>query len=214
MAIPSQLTGTKGEVAEVVDGGLVVSSLPAPSSESNILTVPYVGFMTPTGRLGNPDLTVDGSVNNIDVYIAAEPGFDIYIKEIKILITGPTDLDLQDFGNITGGLTNGLVPYFENANNRIAFSDRPLLSNFDVIRVGSKTPALGEDSSAFRIKGAKLGTASSSYFAIWDMNNISPSNLGVRLTAASKQFLGVEIRDNLTSLEAFEILCVGYRRFI
>lgn len=214
MSTPIVIRDDDNHQAKVVDGGLLVSPVPAPASELDTLTAPYVGFMTPTGKGGNEALTVDGSGTPVDAFINAEAKFDIYIKEIKVLIEAPGLLELSDFGDITGGLTNGLTPYFLNVNQRLDFSERPLLTNFDVIRVGSKTPSLGADENSFRIKGAKAGGQGYGYLAVWDMSNLAPGNIGIRLRANSGQQLGVQIADNLTGLTAFEILCVGYRRFL
>lgn len=214
MATPVTIKDDKNRVAKVLDGGLVVSNVPAPANVDDTLTAPYVAFMTPTGRGGDEDLTLDGSTTSIDAYIEAEAGLDIYIKEIKVLIDDNAALNLADFGAISAGLTNGLVPFFLNENIRIDFAERPLLTNFDVLRVGSKSPSLGSDNTAFRIQGAKGGGSDYSYLGVWDMTNTSPGGLGVRLRAGSGQRLGVQINDDLTSLVAFEVLCIGYRRFV
>lgn len=214
MATPVNIKGTNNEVAQVAEGGLVVTSTPAPAATLDTITSPYIGFMTPTGLGGDEDLTLDGSTTEIDVFIEAENDADIYIKEIKVLVVDNAVLALTDFGAIATGLTNGLLPFYRNKGVDISFTERPLFTNFDILRVGSKSPEFGVDDTAWRIKGAKGGGSDYAYLGVWDMTQVSPGNVGIRLVANSGQRLGVKIRDDLTTLTSFEILCIGYRRLL
>lgn len=217
MATPVNIKGANGQVAAVSDGALVVSELPVPAFTEEILALPYSKFFTVDGDGVTNDLTVNGSLTApVLALINAEAGADIYIKEIKIIIddeVGGSGMILSDFGGIPSGLTNGFIPFFENKGQRLPINDRPLFTNLDFIRMGSLTSALGSDETAFRIKGAKAGS-DFAYLPSWDMTVLAPGNNGVRLIAGSKQSFGVEIRDDITSLEGFEILALGFRRFV
>ncbi len=217
MVTPVQIRGLNNEAASVVDGGLVVSQVPAPSSSQDILTLPYVSFLTVDGDGITEDLRVAGTLADpIDAYISAESGADIYINTISILITDSDvggGIALNEFGGISGGLVNGMVPFFQNKGEKLAFADRPLFTNFDFVRIGTLSPHLGEDDMSYRIRAAK-NALDYSYLAIWDVTRLSPYGLGLRLSANTKQRLGIEIRDDITSLSGFEILATGYRRFV
>lgn len=214
MSAPVVIRDSENNQAKVVDGGLVVSEVPAPATGFETITIPFVAFMTPTGKGGDNDLTLDGSTTTVGAYIESENDGDIYIKEIKVLVTDNAALALDDFGAIASGLTNGIAPFFLNKGVKLQFADRPILTNFDLLRVGSKSPPFGADDTAWRIKGAKGGGTDYSYLSVWDMTNISPGDNGARLSAASGQRLGVDIQDDLTSLTGFEILCTGFKRFV
>lgn len=214
MSVKINVIGKGGDIAEVFDNALAVTQIPAPVSTSEVLTLPYVQFMTVNGDRETSDLNLDGSTNPITAFIESENDADIYIKELKIVVVDSPALNLSDFGAISGGLANGLVPYFENKGVRLAVSERPIKTNFELLRIGSKSPAFGNDDTAYRIQGAKGGGADYAYFSAWDMTALSAGDLGVRLSAGQGQKLGVVIQDDLLPLTAFDILCIGYRRFI
>jgi len=215
MSTPVNIKGPSGELAAVEEGALVVSTLPVPAYSEQILSLPYANFLTIDGEGVIDDLTVVGSLANpVIAEVKAEAGADIYITEIKVIIAatvGGNGMALSQFGGINGGVTNGFVPFFSNKGDRLQVSERPLYTNLDFIRIGD-APALGADDTAFRVKGAKNSTGYA-YLPVWDMRALSSGN-GVRLSAGSKQSFGVEIRDDITSLDGFEILAVGFRRFV
>ncbi len=215
MSTPVKIKGGNNQFVNVIDGALVVSQLPVPAFTDEILSLPYSMFFTINGDGVTQNLNVPGTLENPTLaFISSEQDSDVYIKELKIIIAdnaGGVGIQLSDFGGIDGGVTNGFLPYFENKGLRIKFNEKPLLNNLDFVMLGS--PALGSDETAFRVKGAKTA-ADFAYLPNWDLTSFSPSNNGVRLIAGTKESLGIEIRDNITSLDAFEILAIGFRRFI
>jgi hypothetical protein len=217
MVAPVQIRGTNNEIANVVDGGLAVSQIPAPSSSQDILTLPYVNFLTIAGDGQTTDLRVNGSLDSpVEAFIGAEAGADIYINTISVVITDSAasgGIYLNEFGAIVGGLTNGIVPFFQNKGDKLAFAERPLYTNFDFVRIGTLTPQVGQDQLAFRIQ-AERNSNDYAYAATWDMTRLSPYGLGLRLSAGTNQKLGIDVRDDITSLSGFEILATGYRRFV
>ena len=216
MAAPVSIKGATGEQAAVLDGALIVSDLPAPAFTSKVLALPLSEFFTIDGDGVSNQLNVSGSLSNPALaYVEAEATADIYVKEVKVIISdsqGGNGLLLSDFGAVTGGVANGFIPFFEDKGQRLKLNDQPLFTNLDFIRVGD-SPALGSDDTAFRIKGAKSGT-DYAYMASWDMTKLAPGGNGVRLISGSKQRFGIEIRDDITSVDGFEILALGFRRFI
>lgn len=217
MATPVVIRGSSEEQAAVLDGALVVSDLPVPASINKILSLPYSRFLTIGDDGVTEDLRVVGSLANPQLaFVSAEAGADIYIKEIKIVIAdsiGGNGINLSGFGAIPGGVDNGFIPYFEDKGQRLQVNDRPLFSNLDFVRLGKDTPSLGSDETAFRVKGAKTSN-DYAYLPSWDLTTMSAGSNGVRLIAGSKQSFGIEIRDDITSLLGFEILAIGFRRFV
>ena len=215
MSAPVNIKGAYGGFAAVEEGALVVSSLPVPAYTDKILSLPYANFLTVNGAGVVDDLRVAGSLSSpVIAEVKAEAGADIYITEIKVIIAatvGGNGMALSQFGGIDGGVTNGFIPFFSNKGAKLQVSERPLFTNLDFIRIGS-AEGLGADDTAFRVKGAKNSTGYA-YLPVWDMRALSSGN-GVRLSAGSKQSFGVEIRDDITSLDGFEILAVGFRRFV
>lgn len=215
MATPVNIVGLNNERASVVDGGLSVSQVPAPSSNADILTLPYVSFLTVNGDGVTDNLIVDGSVNPVDAYVEAEAGSDIYVNTISVVITdsaGAGGIYLNEFGALPP-LTNGIVPYFFNKGEKLAFAERPLFTNFDFVRIGTLTPALGSDQLAFRVQ-AERNSDDYAYIATWDMTRLSPYGLGLRMSANTNQQIGITIQDDITALTGFEILATGYRRIV
>ena len=216
MATPVNIVGPNQQRAAVLDGALIVSDLPVPAAINEILALPYSRFLSVDGDGVSDQLNVAGSLSTpVLAYVEAESGADVYIKEMKLIISdasGGSGLILSDFGAISGGVTNGFVPFFENKGQRLQVNDRPLFTNLDFVRVGN-APSLGADETAFRIKGAKTGS-DYAYMVTWDMTALAAGNNGVRLIADSKQRFGIEIRDDISSLDGFEILAVGFRRFV
>ena len=216
MATPVNIVGPNQQRAAVLDGALIVSDLPVPAAINEILALPYSRFLTIDGDGVSDQLNVTGSLNApVLAYVEAEAGADIYIKEMKMIISdtlGGSGLILSDFGAISGGVINGFVPFFENKGQRLQVNDRPLFTNLDFVRIG-ESPALGADETAFRIKGAKTGS-DYAYMVTWDMTTLAAGNNGVRLIAGSKQRFGIEIRDDISSLGGFEMLVLGFKRFV
>lgn len=215
MVTPVHIIGKSNERADVIDSGLVVSQVPAPASSDNILTLPYVNFLTVNGDGVTESLLVDGSVTPVDAFVSAEANADVYISTISVVITdsaGAGGIYLNEFGGLPR-LTNGIIPFFQDKGNKLAFAERPLYTNFDFVRIGTLTPQLGQDENAFRIR-AERNSDDYAYVATWDMTKLSPYGLGLRMAAGTKQRVGLEFRDDITSLSGMEVLCTGYRRFV
>ena len=209
-----RLTDSKRQEAKISEGGLLVTpnAAPAPIDDQVVLPLARIMFLDNDGVTNN--LNVDGSVNERMAYIQAEPNHDIYIKQVSIIVeatSGGSGTQLNMFGGIIDGLDVGLKPFFENENVRLSVSERPIKTNFDLIRLGSLSPNIGADETAFRIKNGKT-TNSYGYLSRWDTTQLSSGNEGFALKAGTKQRFGLAISDDLTSLDAFEIFVIGFRR--
>lgn len=214
MTIPIIIMDEKKNTPKIVDRGLVVTqnSVPAPA-QTDFLQVPFVQSMAVNGD-GEIELSnVDGSVIPVDAFIEARSDGDLYLEIANLFIEGSGNLQLQDFGDISGGLTNGIDTFVESKGTKIPITQVPITTNLDMVRIGHLTAPLGGDSSAFRGKQTVAG-GNTFYNPVWDLTKLSSGNEGIVLAAGTKQRLGITINDDLTSLVSFNILIVGYLRLI
>jgi len=214
MPTPTNIVGKNNEVAGVQEGALVVTNIPVPAStDSDLIIVPLVINVSVDGAGVVFDLNLDGSSTPIDALIQADSDGDIYIKTINIIIEDTGNIFLEDFGGIAGGLSNGIDTFIEARGVRFPISKRPLFTNFDMVRVGTLTPPVGADDTAFRIK-QRQGSGDTLYNPVWDMTRLSSGDLGIRLAANTNQKIGITINDNLTSLVSFNMVMTGFKRLI
>lgn len=213
MTTPVILTDEKKNTPSIIDRGLVVTNNPTPPpSQTEFLQIPFVRALAIDGG-DITDLTVDGSINSIDAFVKARSDGDLYIKVVNIIIEGAGNIALEDFGNITGGLTNGIDTFIQNEDVKFAITQVPIFTNLDAIRIGTLNPAIGTDASAFRIKQTQ-GGGDTLYNPVWDLTKLSAGVEGVVLSANTNQKLGITINDDLTGLTSFTIIVLGYLRIV
>ncbi len=208
MSLKVRIQGLGAEVAKVEDEGVLTSVLPYPPLNVPNNIIPFVGNLTVNGDGTTSDLTVDGSVNSVDAFVGPPITGDLYITSANILIADSGVIALNRFGNINGGLANGMDFFIENANQRFLFSGK-LKTNFDFIRVGTLTQGLGGKNDAYQMSNA-TPLNEDAYNPVIDFTRVSP--LGVRLRKDTLDKLGVIINDDITSISTFNILINGYIR--
>lgn len=200
------------EPADVQNNALSVSLSNIPADTGDIITLPFVQPVSINNDGVSFDLRVDGTVDPVDAFILSDKDFDTYITAANIIIEGQSAATLQDFGSVSGGLTNGILTYFENDGVRIPISSVPLKRNIDFLRVGTLTPTFGQDDSAWRIQLSGTGNSNKTYNPVWDLKRLS-AGLGARLIAGEDQKLGITIQDDLTvaGVQGFSITLLGFR---
>lgn len=211
-----RITDSDGNEARLVERGLLVSNhaVPAPGT-TTFDQIPFISAISVggTGEAADTDLRVNGSVNPIDAFISALDEGDLYIKTANIFIEGSGNINLSDFGDIAGGLPNGISTFIQNQGVKFPITRQPILTNSDMVRIGTLTAGLGSDESAFRLK-QQQGSGDTGYNPVWDMTRLAAGTEGVRLSAGTKQRLGITINDDLRSLVSFNIIFSGYIRLI
>ena len=214
MPTPVTLIDENKNTPQIIDRGLVVTNNPTPPpSQSEFLQIPFVRGLAINGD-GSTDLTVAGSPTSpIDAFVKARSDGDLYIKAVNMVIEGTGNLALEDFGDISGGLTNGIDTFIQNEDVKFPITQVPIFTNLDAIRIGTLTPAIGTDASAFRIKQTQ-GGGDTLYNPVWDMTKLSAGVEGVVLSANTNQRLGITINDDLTGLTSFTIIVLGYLRIV
>lgn len=207
MSIKVKIQGSGTDIAKIEDEGLLTSVLPYPPINVENQIIPFVGSLTVNGDGVTTSLSVDGSVNPVDAFVGPPIFGDLYLTSANILIADSGVIALNRFGNITGGLTNGVDLFVENANQRIAFATG-LKTNFDLIRLGTLTQGLGSKNDAYQMSNATPANLDA-YNPIVDFTRVSPH--GIRLRKDTSDKLGITINDNIT-VDTFIISITGYIR--
>ena len=196
-----------GKYAKVSDEGFLYTqeaSFP-PSGEDVKLTV-YREFLTLNGDGVTTSMLVDGSVNTQNFFIQAEPDVDVYISSISFLISD-AGASLSEFGGITA-LTNGCRLYYSDKNGEITIGDS-LVSNFEFVRLCLGNPAFGSGNGAFLANNV-VG-ASEAFIPVLDFKNFG-FKWGLKLEAGTVNKLEFDINDNVSGIDAFNIIAYGFRR--
>lgn len=211
MAIKTKIVDGRGtgNSARVSDQGfLYTQSAPyPPAGEDTIMTV-YREFLTLNNNGTTTDMRVNGTVTKQYFWINAEPGYDIYITSLSFLIAD-ANASLSQFGAVTT-LTNGCRLFYENPDGVINIGTQ-LRSNFDIVRLCLGMPAFGSGVEAFR--GTNVVGASEAFIPVLDFRSFG-FQWGIRLLNDTKNRLVFEINDNVTSLDALNIVAYGFRRKI
>lgn len=198
-----------GNVAGVTkEGYLLTQTAPyPPSGEDTIMTV-YREFMTLNAEGVVSSMLVNGATTKQTFSIIAEPDSDIYITSLSFLIADAS-ATLAQFGALTA-LTNGCRLYYENQEGQINIGTQ-LRSNFDIVRLCLGSPAFGNAGDAFR--GTNVIGTSEAFIPVLDFRTFG-FKWGLRLLNGTNHTLSFEINDNLTGLDAMNIIAYGFRRKI
>lgn len=167
----------------------------------------YREYLTRDGDGVTIDARVNASLANpIEFFVKAEPGFDIYITSLSFVIADNT-LTLGQFGAI-GALTNGCNLFYEDTNG-ITFIGQDLKTNFQFVRLTQGNPAWGDPTGAF-VANNVVGS-SEAVLPVLDFRKVFGLPYGLRLGASSANKLSLEIRDNVSTVDQFDIIAYGSR---
>lgn len=160
---------------------------------------------------GGDGVTIDARVNAslaspIEFFVKAEPGFDIYVTSISFVIVD-ANLTLSQFGSI-GALNNGCNLFYQDTNG-ITFVGQNLKTNFDFIRLCQGNPSWGDPTGAF-IANNVLNT-SEAVLPVLDFRKVFGVPYGIRLGASSANKLSLQIRDNISAVDQFDLIAYGTR---
>ena len=150
-------------------------------------------------------MRVDGSVTNVDFYVEAQAGCDIYIKTIAIVIAD-AGATLNKFGNITA-LANGVEFFWETQADGETTLHPGLTSNFDFVQLCGGQPAFGDSAGAFR--GTNIQGSSEGYIPVLDVGKIFGMPYGLRLKEGTTERLVFRVRDDTTGVDRFDIVAFG-----
>jgi len=214
MSIPSQIIdgyGRKNKAKVNGEGELSVVVHPHPPEDEQITTLPFRQYFTSDGTItGSNDWTIDGSTSSQDFYINATPDYEIYINQISVLIGDGGSPNLNGYGALSA-LTNGVEwVYFNQQEGEYQLHDG-VKSNLEFIRLGAKTGAIGDSTTAY-LADVSGGGTEKSYLPLIDISETFGKPWGIRLRKGSTDKLIFRIRDNLTGLITHNAIAYGIRQ--
>jgi len=169
---------------------------PAGALLFNDIQTVYREFLTRDGDGVTTDARVNGSLASpVNFYVSAEQDVDIYITSIAISV-GASGQQLDDFGGIANGLTNGLKFFYQGVNGDIIIGNN-IKSGFDIVRLCQGNPAFTDPSAGPFIAANVLGSTEG-LFQVLDLRKVFGLPYGVRLNTGSVNKLVMQVRDNIT----------------
>jgi hypothetical protein len=181
----------------------VIAAYPAMLRESVLF--PFSSFLKNSSD--SSDMQVSASIASPqDFFVSADDEDDLYITKLTVTIADANAV-LNKFGNITA-LTNGCQLLFRRENGELITLFDGLKSNFDFVRAGSITPAIGADATAFRAKNV-VGTAEG-YVSRFEFQ--TPVSIGLPMIKGTRQKIILRVRDDTTGVDQFDAYATGFTR--
>jgi hypothetical protein len=198
-----------GQIAKVVNGGaLLTQNVPFPPLGEIEQMKIYNEYLTLNGDGTTFDMRVDGSVTEQEFSINAENDNDIYISSLSFVIAD-SGAALNLFGAITA-LANGCVlSYQDETGEDIIISDT-LVSNWEFVRLCNGNPPFGSGNNTFRANNV-VGT-SEGFLPFLDLKQVFGFQWGIKLRANTLQKFKLTVRDDVTGVDAFNVIAKGFRR--
>jgi hypothetical protein len=178
---------------------------PHPPREEQVSAIPFRSFFL-NGCCAS-DMRVNGACCNVEFYIEADQCKDVYIKSMDIIIADQNAC-LNQFGAIAA-LTNGVSFEWRTDDEGTVVVADQLKSNFDFVRFGAGTPPIGATTSAFRANN--VSGASEGYIPFIDFAKLFGLPWGLRLRAGSTDRLVFVIKDNTSTVDAFNVIGYGVK---
>lgn len=207
MSAKRKLVGNSGNEQEVNEFGashVIVHHYPITDLPN--LEFPFTSYFKNSS--GSNDMKVNGSTTNVAFYITSDNDYDIYLKRISVEIGDDNNPALNDFGDISTGLTNGVqVVWSVNPEGDLILHDG-IKTNKEFIRFGTNTIGFGDGTTAFLADVSGAG-AEKSYLPIIDFTETFGMVHGLRLKKGSKDKISFIVRDDLTGLTTFNIIATG-----
>lgn len=169
---------------------------------------PFRQFLTTDGTPGgSSDMLVDGSVTPVDFFVQAPSDMDLYIIRLSFIVVDQ-NMTLNRFGTIPA-LTNGIRLFYTDEVGEVDIAES-LQTNFDIIRLASGDPSFGNTTNAFianNVSGNSEGV-----IPVLDMKDTFGFRWGLELRGGSLQKLTLEIRDDITGIDAMDVIAYGFLR--
>ena len=196
----------RGYKSEITKDGedLVISSSYPPLKPQKVR--PFRQYLTDDGlTTGSTDMSVNGSVTNVDFWIPASEDYDRYITSINFLVGYGTTGQPNQWGDGTV-LTNGCRLYYSSSRGDVEIHE-----------------AIKSNQDFFRLSFDLIPTA-------WEVRHLAASNdfgyimsmdltklglpFGIKLDIGTAQKLTMTIKDNVaTAVDSFDMIAYGFERF-
>jgi hypothetical protein len=198
-------TGSVGEI--LPDNAFFTESTQVPPFGKPQSTIPFRQFLTLEGTAaGTSDMRVDGSTISQEFFLPANGESDIYITALSFVISDAGAV-LNEFGNINA-LSNGCTLQYRRVNEIVIIGEA-LTTNFEFIRLCLGEPAFGDGGTVFRANN--ISGSSEGYIPILDFRRYGIS-YGIRLAAGTDERLSLIINDDVSGVDAFNIIAYGFKR--
>ena len=157
--------------------------------------VPFTDDGTPTG---SREMDVDGSVTPQEFYLSPLPTLEYSLLGISVRVTDGGNPAYEDYGNVTGPLTNGLTFFITQGGEELPLS--PVIKrNIDWLEFGP-TISIIQFSNSVRFLTYTL-----------DLSRLSSS---IILDGNHGDKFGCRVNDDLTGLLSHEIGVQGFSRIV
>lgn len=218
MAIKVQIEDPRSSFSNFVDdeGALSVSERFSPPygvvDFIQPLALDFTDDGTPTG---STDMRVDGSVTPQEFSVTADTvrarPADRYVNSVVFTIADQNSI-LRNFGAITR-LTNGCRVFYISERGEVTIRSG-LASNFDFIRLCVGEPSFGTTPDVLKLDTAIgiAANASDVYLPVLNFSRVFGTQFGIKLAAGSIQKLVIEINDDVTTVDEFTALALGFDR--
>lgn len=193
------------------EASVVVHPHPPKNEDISGAPLPFRQYFTDDGySSGSNDMIVTGTAAApLDFYISANQNYDIYIKQISVVIGDDGSPALNKYGAI-GALTNGVQWVYQNqAEGEYELHDG-IKTNLEFIRIGTDTGAIGTGVDAY-LADVTGGGTEKSYLPMIDLAETFGMPWGVRLVKGSEDKLIFRVRDDLSTLVTHNIIGYGIR---
>jgi len=209
--IKTKLIGSGPERTEAAvekSGAVSVVERPFPPFGVQQNVRPFRQFMTVDGTAtGSEDMLVDGSVTPVDFFVEAPQDQDLYVTRISFIVVDQ-NMTLNQFGNI-GALTNGMRLFYIDELGEVDIAES-LQTNFDFVRLCSGLPSFGDGTTAFIANNVDF--ISEGIIPILDLKDTFGFRWGLEFRNGSTQKLILRIRDDITGIDAMNVIVYGFLR--
>lgn len=175
-----------------------------PRTCTDTLSFPFSEFFV---NGSSSDMRVDGSSTSVDFSVSARGDRDVFVKVISVFLSD-AGAQLDDFGALSS-LTNGVsFTYKTNSIGIVTIQDE-IQTNYDFIRLGHSTHAVGDNTTAYKINFPG-GASPTVYNPIIDLSKTFGFPWGLRLKKGSQDKLTFTVNDDLSAgMDGFNIKCFG-----
>lgn len=199
--------GSGAEARVSREGTIHVINHAHPPQGETLFAIPYRQRLTDSA--GSDDLTVDGSVNEVEFSVWADTEYDIYIRSLSVEIGDSGSPTLNKFGSLTA-LTNGVEMVNITTDLGEFVLHEGIKTNKEFIRLGVDTFSIGTGTDAF-LADVSGGSSTKSYLPVVDIQETYGLPFGLKLRRATEDRLTFRVRDDLTGLDVFDIIAYGIR---
>lgn len=187
------------------EGALGTVVHPHPPKDEAETSLPYRARFT--NDAGSEAMSVDGSVTEQIFSLRAIGDYDIYINSISVRIADGGSPNLNKFGNLTA-LANGVGWEWVTSDLGTVVLHEGIQTNLEFIRTGHKTAAIGTGTDAY-LADVSGGGTSKAYLPIIDISEQFGKPWGMRLRKGTNDRMSFIVRDDLSTLDAFDAIAYG-----